>query len=197
MSKWCTMSKKQLIFNVGLIIILGIFVAIIIGRRLIFPCGGNWMLFGAWLFSFISFPLLLYYLLKINNVDESRWFWTGITFLILAFYTFHKENDIALKDIKKNGGVVTIAVVHDKYSSIQSGESISCTYNVDNENISLKYNCSKEIYNKLDINDTILIVYSLRCLEWNLPFDYFPTPKEIQQCKEGCLLKNGELLLSN
>jgi len=47
-------------------------------------------------------------------------------------------------------------------------ESISYIYNVNNENISLKYNCSKEIYNKLAIGDTILIVYSLRCPEWNL-----------------------------
>ncbi len=191
------MSKKQLLFNVSLVIILGAFVTIIIGRRLIFPCEGNWLFFGIWLFSFISFPLLFYYLLKKNNVDESRWFWTVITLLVLSAYTFHKENGVVQKEIKKNGGVVTFAIVYKKYSSIQSAESIYCVYSANDEDISLQYNCSKEIYNKLAVGDTILIVYSLRCSKWNLPFDYFPSSKEIQQCKNGCLLKNGELLIVN
>ena len=59
-------------------------VIVVIWRRLLFPCEDNWLYFGVWLISFISVPLLLYYLLKSNNVDEIRWFWTLIAILFFT-----------------------------------------------------------------------------------------------------------------
>lgn len=191
------MSKKRMFLNISIVVTLCILATIIIGRRLLFPCDSNWLFFWIWLFSFVSFPILLFYLLKFNNVDESRWFWTIIALLFISIYSFHKENDIALKEIKKNGGVVKTAVIYNRYSSIQSSESISVTYKIGEKSVNAKYNCSKEIYNKLVIDDTILVVYSLQCPDWNLPYKYFPTTREIRQCKDGCLIKNGELLISD
>jgi len=170
-------------------------VIVVIWRRLLFPCEDNWLYFGVWLISFISVPLLLYYLLKSNNVDEIRWFWTLIAILFLSVYSFYSDNNIALNEIKKNGGVVKPAVIYKRYSSIKTSESISINYDVGGKRVSAKYNCSKDVYNRLFVGDTILVIYSLRCSEWNLPFNYFPTIEEIQQCKNGSLLRNGKLII--
>ncbi len=187
------MSKQRVFLNIGIIAVLCIITCIIIGRRLLFPCDSNWLFFGIWLFSYVSFPIVLFHLLKVNNIDESRWFWTIIALLFISIYSFHKESDIALKEIKRNGGVVKTAVVYERYSSIKSSESISIIYEADGRTITAIYNCSREIFENLIIGDTVLIVYSLRCPDWNLPYNYFPTPKEIQHAKQGRLYKNGKL----
>jgi hypothetical protein len=188
------MSRKGIFLNIGIVMMICILASIIIGRRLLFPCDSNWLFWGIWLFSYVSFPFLLFHLLKVNGIDESRWFWTIIALLFISIYSFHKENDIALKEIKKNGGIVKTAVVYKRYSSVKSSESISIIYEAEGRTVTAKYNCSKEIYESLIVGDTILIVYSLRCPNWNLPYNYFPTPKEIQEVKQGRLYKDGKFL---
>lgn len=192
------MNKNTFLFKIGSILLLLVSALLIIFYRVLFPCNNQeWYIIIAIVLAFVLFPVSLYRLLKLFKVEYSRWFWTGIISLALYFYAFHKGNNQILDDIKVNGGVVKTAVVYKRYSSIQSSESISVTYKVGEKNINAKYNCSKDIYNRLVVGDTILVVFPLQCPDRNLPYNYFPTTKEIRQCKEGCLLKNGELLLFN
>ncbi|MGQ1911527.1 hypothetical protein ACT3CE_17300 [Marinifilum sp. RC60d5] len=191
------MNNKTLTLKLCYAFLIIISAIMLIYYRILFPCNNKWYVLLLLGISFISFPISLNRFLKLFKINYSNIFWTIVISLALFFYSFNKSNDIAISEIKENGGVVKVAVVYKRYSSIQSSESISIKYIVEGKSISAKYNCSKSIYNQLVVGDTILIVYSLKCPEWNLPFNYFPTSKDILQCKEGCLIENGRLIISD
>jgi hypothetical protein len=187
------MKNKGLLINLGLVLIIITSAIILAFNRLVLPCG-SWAFLPIWILSFILFPVSLFYFLKRNKkVEYSKSFWVIVLSLALYYYSFNESNKIAKKDIENNGGVVKVAVIYNRYSNVNTPGTIYINYEVENEIKSAQYVCGKEIYKSLSKGDTILIIYSLRCSDWNLPFNYFPSPKEINQCKEGCLLKNGEL----
>jgi Fe2+ transport system protein B len=64
--------KKRIVLNVFIVLLLCVIGLVVIWCRVFFPCDSDWLFFWIWLFSFVSFSILLYYLLKVNNVDESR-----------------------------------------------------------------------------------------------------------------------------
>ena len=97
-------------------------------------------------------------------------------------------------EIEEFGGVVIPVVVNDKHASIKSSEWVKCQYEVDGNVYSSKIYCDIEVYNKITIGDTILIIYSIRCPERNLLYKFFPTSKEIAKFKNGCYYIDGHLV---
>jgi|SRR5690554_1504581 len=156
--------------------------------RLIFPCNDRWYVWVLVGYAFLAFPLSLYRLLKLFKIDYSATFWTVVATLIFFIFSFHESNRIALEEIKNNGGIGIIAIITDKYSSVKSGASIDIKYETDKCEIKAEYNISRDIYNKLKIGDTILIVYALRCPEWNLPFNYFPSRMDKEKYLDGKII---------
>ncbi len=189
------MINKRIFLNIIIVIALCILVFVMLRYRLLFPCETNILYDCILYFSIILFPILLYYLFKINNVAGSKDFWTGIIFLFIIGYSIITSTDIALNDIRKNGGVIKVAVIYDKYVSVRNPYEIYYTYNIGEKKSEGSNICSKYEYERLDIGDTILIIHSLRCPSWDLLYNYFPTKDEIKKCKDGCLVKGDKLVI--
>ncbi|SRR5690554_2317799 len=176
---------KKYIYGIGLAFLLLSSASVLPFYRLIFGCIESWYLWVFIGYSFIIFPLALYRLLKLFKIDYSALFWTGVFSLAFYILAYHMSNRIALEEIRNSGGIVKIATIIEKYSSIQSAESISIMYSSEKEEIEAKYQIPKDVYNNLEVGDTILIVYSVKCSKWNLPYDLMPTLSERQKYKHG------------
>jgi hypothetical protein len=188
--------NKRGIKNVLLVLVLVAVGILMLFRRELFPCGSNITTIIIGVLYISLFPYALFLLLKSNNV-EGRLFWIGLVTIALGILTVKKQQNFLTSDIEKNGGLAKPAIIYKKYANIKTPGTVHVNYSADGELKSAQFICGDENYKALSIGDTIMVVYSLRCSDWALPLDYFPTHEKLSQCKEGCLLKNGELLLSN
>jgi len=188
--------NKRSIKNILLVLVLIATGILMLFRRELFPCGSNITTIIIGVLYISLFPYALFLLLKSNNV-EGRLFFGWISYNCIRHTNSKKATKLFNLRYRKNGGLAKPAIIYKKYANIKTPGTVHVNYSADGEIKSAQFICGDENYKALSIGDTIMVVYSLRCSDWALPLDYFPTHEKLSQCKEGCLLKNGELLLSN
>ena len=121
------------------------------------------------------------------------------TFFIIAFfiliYIGNKNMNSSFKSkINRYGGIVKLATVKDKYSYYNTPNNVFVESIIEGEIKNSKFPVSKNIYNKLHVRDSIMLVYSIICNDWIMPYDLTPSPELIQQCKDGCFYKEGKIV---
>ncbi len=171
------MDKSKLLYNC--LYVIGI-IASIIG----YHCFSS----GIDLLCLVSFGIILHQMLKANTELGERSFFAAlgliIVFLLIEMYFDKKERR---KDFLTYGGWKTIAIIDSKSNYKGDNYRLDIHY-LSRTNILLRrvdHCLYKEIYNALNIGDTILIVHSNKDVSDFIIKSYFPTHGEIQKYKNG------------
>jgi hypothetical protein len=157
-------------------------------------CKNNFVFYILWIISLGTFVFLSYILLKNLKIKYANIFWIGLATIIVIILTIDIKLNLVVNKIKREGGTVVYAIIFDKHASFKSPNTIKYKYKIESILFKDQYYLKDFNYNKLRINDTILIVLPFNCVKNSIPFDYFPTPQEIERCKDGCLYKDGEIV---
>jgi hypothetical protein len=144
--------------------------------------------------SIIIFAIILNELLKLFNIIYEKGFWVALSCIILSVILIVSNKFFSSNEISNKGGYVVYAIISDKHASIKSPNTIWYKYKVKGLDYSDHYYLKDEVYHKLKINDTIIVIFPINSPENTIPYDYFPTPQEIERCKDGCLYKDGEIV---
>jgi hypothetical protein len=186
--------KNKLYISILLFILLTI-VALNIYRPIIFNCNTSFLLDIICGLSIVVFAFLLYYVLVLFNVIYGKIPWVLLSALVLIIVSSIIERKQNLLLIKTKGGIITHAIITKKHSSYKSSPTIYFRFIENNKSHNQsEYADDEESYHKLSIGDTILIIYPLNCPKNSFIYKSFPTPQEIERCKDGCLYKDGEIV---
>jgi hypothetical protein len=196
---------NNIMIKILLIIILAIIVLFNIYKHLLFPCNKNTISIIFSIASIIIFAFLSNELFKLFKLHYEKTFFVGLLTIILLIISIAREKKHYSLLIKNNGGIIRPAIVTKKHDSYKSSPTIYYDYKTDDNLCSGQYSVVKEskyglameddnLYNKININDTVLIIHPIFCPIKSFLFKMFPTPQEIDRCKDGCLYKDGEIV---
>lgn len=133
---------------------------------------------------YISFPIVLYKMLKLNRV-EAAFFWSASVYIICFPILIYYCNIRVCNEIDIYGGTITIAVITNKNSTVYNSSNIEGRYTTQQNIECAFYEKNSDVYNGRNVGDTILIVYSNKNVEWYKIYKWFPTHEEIQKYKDG------------
>ena len=139
----------------------------------------------------VFFPMSMYSLL--SKIGFEYWGKEIIGFFIIFIFIFsyYRFNNFINFQIGKNGGIVKPSIIIDKYSYYNTPNKIEVSYEI---NTSHNFIVDDELYDSIKIGDTVLIIYSTLCINWERVYDFTPSPELIQQCKDGCYYKDGKIV---
>jgi len=121
-------------------------------------------------------------------IKNNRVFVFFIPFVIIMVGALKNETKNKKKYISRNGGIVEQAIVKSKFVG-RTCRYICVEYNADKETIK----CKRDVYNRLSINDTVLIIHSVKFPEMRVVYSFFPDAQMKQQCKDGCYYLDGQI----
>ncbi len=190
------MKKVKSWIEVLIITFLGIislfFVFLIYFYPLIFGCF-DIILYIIVLFIII-FPIFMYTLLR--KIWFEYWSKEIIGFFVIFIFiiSYNRFNNFINFQIEKNGGIITPAIVIEKYSYYNTPNKMEVAYEINKSKNHHNFTVDNELYNSINIGDTVLIIYSSLCISWERVYDFTPTYDLIQECKEGCYYKDGKIV---
>ena len=143
-----------------------------------------------WLLPFILLPYFLNFLLY-RVYKDLRFGIIAVIMLAIIVFNYRENSRIQYSHIMK-GGVIIPAKIDDKRDEMRVPPTIYYKYNVDGENFAGSRPCDKSIYERCNIGDTILIIYSKSIHGFSIPHKYFTTTEEIKECKKGVFYVGGK-----
>ena len=171
-------SKNKIINNC--IYIAGI-IGSIIGFYSSFPS-------GLMLLCLICYVLLMYKLIKVNTTFGGiSFFWALGTMTILLIIEACLDKRRRTNDFMIYGGWRTIAIIDNKSSYKGDSKRLDFHYiSRTKSTITGVCHCNtREMYDAINIGDTILIAHSNRIVSEYRIEKYFPSHEEIQKYKDG------------